>query len=368
MIRRYLEKILYRTIVFIAWVHESLILRLHLLRSRNEAHFIRRKVIKRKGAAVVNRIIKKSIKEYSKQRFGNTSYWPWLALYTEIRGCFIKGWLPYDYFRFILLPKINPQAYCAISEHKTLDYRIFREFAVVPLFTCISNEYFNSDLKSVPISEVKTFFSRYNKLIVIKEEEGYGGKQVSIIHSSTFMPEHLKSNKNYIIQPYIEQHQVIDDLYPGSVNTFRVYSYLNDDSIVSIKFVILRFGIDGSKVDNLALGGNYLYIDLNGKPSKLIYDFDLGYEIGERHKNTGYFFSELKIPMFKNILEKCIAAHKKYPYVRFIGWDVCVDRSGEPKLIEWNADNPGFWQFEARFGPFWSDNEGVSKFPMKQRL
>jgi len=337
---------------------KNLIIKFYEVSMRSTAHKLRKEVVKRKGRTILNRQVKKTIKDYARQRFGNAAYWPYLALYTEIRGEFIKGWLPYDYYHNVFLPKINPPDYCHLGEQKTFDYKLFGDFAVKPLFVFISGLFYNSNFEFVEKDKVKIFMSDYNDIIVIKEEYGVGGKQISIMHSSDFTPEKLKKNINYTIQPYIRQSKVLNDLYPDSVNTIRVNTYLKTDGSVNIKFVYLRCGVDGLKVDNLSSGGLYLFFDSSGKQSNLAYD-DLGFDIGDRHKNTGYLFSDIKIPMFHEILEKCKNAHRKYPYVRLIGWDVCIDSSGEPKLLEWNAVNPGFWPQEAKFGPFWTTDDEI---------
>ena len=88
-----------------------------------------------------------------------------------------------------------------------------------------------------------------------------GGRQIRIMNSSDFDPEILNTNCNYIIQPYVNQYEILDKLYPGSVNTFRITTYLENDGTVSVKFAILRFGVDGMKIDNLSGGGQYLFYD-----------------------------------------------------------------------------------------------------------
>lgn len=329
-----------------------------LMLLRNDAHRLRKEVVKKKGRKIVNRHIKKSIREYARQRFGDAAYWPYLALYTEIRGEFIKGWLPYDYYRFVLLQKINPPNYCHLGEQKTFDHMLFGDFAVKPLFVFISGTFYNADFEYVEKKQVAKFMADYNDIIVIKEEYGVGGKQVSILHSSEFLPEKLRDNINYTIQPYIKQYKVLNDLYPHSVNTLRVNTFLRRDGSVDVKFIFLRFGLDGVKVDNTSSGGECLIYDDAGKLANYSYD-ELGFEIADRHKNTGYLYADVEIPMFHEVLEKCKNAHKKYPYVRLIGWDVCIDSSGEPRLLEWNAINPGFWPNEAKFGPFWATDDDI---------
>lgn len=332
--------------------------KLTLIYLRNEAHRYRKKVVQIKGEALINRKIKKFIKDYAKKRFGKKAYWPYLALYTEMRGQFIEGWIPHDYFNLKILPKINPRNYCYLSDAKTFDCRLFGNFAISPLFLFISGIFYSSDLKIVDTNHVKQVLSNYNNKIVIKEEAGLQGKQVRVIHSSEFRIESLKRNKNYVMQPFIKQYKVLEDLYPYSVNTFRVTTYIETDGFVNVVYVILKFGNNGEVVDNLSCGGNYIFFNSSGEPSNIAYDF-IGCDKGERHINTGYLYSDIKIPMFHEVVEQCKEAHLKYPYVRYIGWDVCVDHMGEPKLIEWNAINPGFWCFEATLGPFFPKEFGT---------
>ena len=325
--------------------------------SRYEANKARKQVIERKGEKVVNRRIKRSIKEYSKKRFGTKAYWPYLAQYTEIRGQFIEGWLPHDYFRYVLAPQISSASEVGISEYKTFDYQIFGDFALKPLFVFISGMFLNADFKLVEVEQVKKTLQEYDATIVVKEDRGIQGSQVLIIHSSEFKTETLKRGRGYVIQPYVNQYKVTSDLYPDSVNTLRVATFIQNDGSVLVKYAILRFGVDGLKVDNISAGGHFIYFDADGKPSKSAYDA-MGIDVGERHKNTGYLFADLKLPMFQEVLTACKSAHRKYPYDRMVGWDVCISDSGKPLLLEWN-ENPGFGLFESVMGPLFPDYDIV---------
>lgn len=323
--------------------------------SRYEANKSRRKVIERKGKKVVNRQVKRSIKQYSKKRFGTRAYWPYLALYTESRGQFVEGWLPHDYFRYVLVPQISSASEVGISEYKTYDYQIFGDFALKPLFVFISGMFLTAEFDSVEEEQVKKTLLEYDATIVVKEDRGIQGSQVLIIHSSEFKTETLMPGRGYVIQPYVKQYKVLNDLYSDSVNTLRVTTFIQKDGTVLVKYVVLRFGIDGIKVDNISAGGYFLYFDADGNPSKSAYD-KMGLSVGERHKNSGYLFADLKLPMFQEAVNACKSAHKKYPYDRMVGWDVCINDSGKPILLEWNT-NPGFALFESVVGPLFPDDD-----------
>jgi Sugar-transfer associated ATP-grasp len=342
---------------FLQFLNSSLI-KLKMVYLRIDAHRLRKIVIKKKGKKVVDRQTRRSIKQYAGKRFGNKAYWPYLALYTEIRGEFIEGWLPHDYVHYVLLPRINPVSACEISEYKTFDYQIFGDFALKPLFVYISGMFLNADFEAIEEEQVIKTLEEHDATIVIKEDKGMQGMQVRMIHSTEFSSEFLNSQRSYIIQPYVKQYKAIDELYSGSVNTLRVTTFIKEDGSVEVKFVVLRFGTDGSEVDNISAGGQYIYFDTDGKPSKNAYD-ELGFDMGERHKNSGFVFADLKIPVYKDVLRACLSAHKKFPYVRLIGWDVCINESGKPLLLEWNTANPAFMMFEYTFGPFFPDGDLV---------
>jgi hypothetical protein len=334
---------------------DSILRALILVHMRNDAHRFRRAVVKRNGKKVVSKKVKDSIKAYSKLRFGSKSFWPYLALSTEVRGEFMEGWIPSDYFRFKLVPRLNPEP-AGKMDFKTLDYRLFGDFAVKPLYLYLCGMYYDAELNFVNPDQLLSHLSKYDDDIVIKEESSWGGLQVRIMHASKFTPEMLKKGSNYVIQPRVKQHRILNEVYPDSVNTLRVNTFLKKDGTVSVKCVWLRFGADGSVVDNVTSGGNLLYLDLSGKPEKMTYHHDLFYPISDRHKNTGFVFSELKIPMFDEVLEHCKNAHLKVPFVRLVAWDVCIDSSGEPKLIEWNTQNPDFFSVASKWGPYWPDD------------
>ncbi len=334
--------------------------RLTVTYSRILAHRGRRQVVRHKGKRVVTRQVKRQIKAYARERFGSKAYWPYLAYYTELRGEFVKGWLPYDYYRYKILPRINPPHDCEISENKTYDHRIFGDFAIRPLCVLISGLFYDADLNLLDEAKVAEKLAAHKDRIVVKEERGTHGLQVKVMEASEFSTDMLRRDLNYVVQPYVKQYKSLSDLYPHSVNTFRVTTYLRPDGSVIVKGVILRFGINGSTLDNLSSGGQFIYFDEAGNPSRFAYNL-MGLVQGERHVNTGFPFAELKVPMFQEIKDQCVTAHQLYPYVRIIGWDVCVDEHGEPKLLEWNADNPGFHPDDAIFGPLWA--EGDAFFP-----
>ena len=101
--------------------------------SRKQAKSIREQIVRKKGYSVLNKSLKKEIRDYAQKRFGSTEYAPWLETYTELREEFVEGWIPDDYYTFEMIPALNPRSIAHISNLKTFDHRLFKEFAIRPL-------------------------------------------------------------------------------------------------------------------------------------------------------------------------------------------------------------------------------------------
>lgn len=322
--------------------------------SRDHAKRLRRKVISEKGRKITDRKTMKLIKSYCKNNFGSSSYWPWLALYTELRGEFKEGWIPEDYYRFDLLSKMNPEKYTRFSEAKVIDYKLFDEEIVEPLFLRLNGEYFGKYGNIKTKAEIRSRLRKINEEIIIKPDDGLGGKGIKFINSQEFCFNELPSNTNLVIQKVVKQHSELNKLYPHSINTFRVLTFLDKNGEIEVKFVILRFGKGGSRIDNASGGGGWIFIQNNGKPCPSAFDLE-GNFYGKKHPDTKFKYLELNLPFIKKITAFCKNAHRNFPYTRIIGWDVFINEEGEPKLIEWNANNPFFGAIEAHFGPFFAE-------------
>ena len=334
---------------------ERFILRLRLAYARLDALRERKRFVQQAGRSVINRKIRRSIRAYARRRFGSAAYWPYLALYTEIRGRFVEGWVPFDYLVYVLEPKWNPPVYRELGNQDSFDYKRFGDSVIKPVFFSVAGLFYDPEFELLDEAQLGQLLLDYNDNLVIKQDYGSGEKQIRFLHSSEFRPDLLEPGKKYVIQPYIKQYKLLNDLYPDSVNTFRVATFLKKDATVDILYVILRFGVDGSKVDSLESGGQCIHFDMKGRPANVAYDKN-GCVCWDRHKNTGYRFADLEFPMFQEILDLCKTAHQNYPFVRLVGWDVCVDEAGVPRFVEWTTDRPTFDMEEALFGPFFPDN------------
>lgn len=307
---------------------------------------------RRKGNKVVDTSLLREIKSYSKDRFGSTSYWPWLVLYTEIRGEFFSGWIPNDYYRIILRKKYNPATARFFAEYKSLDYKIFKDFSFKYLIYCISQKFYTGDGTPINDKDAQLILNNFDSEVIVKPELGWKGVGIEFSHSRSIDIQQLSKKHDFLIQPMFIQCSELNSINSNSLNTLRLFTYSEPGTEPQLKFTVLRFSLGESRVDNTSSGGGFVRVLENGKLGASYYD-NYGIKRDKVHPLTGVKFNEITIPNYKEVISKCKMAHKKFPYVRFIGWDVAIGKDKKPKLIEWNADDPAFWEGEALFGPLW---------------
>jgi len=145
---------------------------------------------------------------------------------------------------------------------------------------------------------------RYKK-IFIKPVNGEGGYGIIIFHlskSNKYMHNNIELSEeflirigkknNYIMQAGIIQDKSITDMYPQSVNTFRIATE-NIEGNVRIICSALRIGRQGNEVDNASQDGMVLGIDSNSGNCKEFAVTEEG-EIFYNHPDTNFIFKNYK--------------------------------------------------------------------------
>jgi len=190
---------------------------------------------------------------------------------------------------------------------------------------------------------------------------GHWGAGVKLFHSENgFIPElniplHellLQYKKNFIIQEKLEQHPDLAKLNPTSVNTIRVLSYRRPDKEIRILYSVLRIGRKDKVVDNETSGGIKVDIDLlSGRIRGAA--FGSPKEKMMPQTDSGVKLDGFLLPSFSSVLELVKRMHERLPYFDLVGWDMAVDKKGNPTLIEWNraaelsqvAHGPAFGEY-----------------------
>lgn len=288
---------------------------------------------------------KKRIQEYSKDVFGSRQFAPWLETYSAHRGEFIEGWIPENYFFRVLL-RTWPR-YHNISA-KTITRRILGTESIPDLAYCINGFWLDRDHGRLETSELKTYLFADTDAVFVKADRGARGEAVHKVTRETFDLAQLSRLGNVVVQSAIRQHPFFNQFTPGSVATLRITTVKPPGQPAKNKASLLRLTRgDAAFVTTDAV--RVPIVDDRGTLSE--HGADSSWISHMVHPDTHVAFSGKQIPGFESAVALCEKLHDESPFAVLIGWDLAIDRSGGPLVMEWNEGAAGIAFSEASLGP-----------------
>lgn len=284
------------------------------------------------------------IKAYFKKHFGREVPTYWHQYLYSRNGLYSEKYIPASIYNSELLYRLNNNRfglpYADKCFYDTLFPNINRPRTIIKN---MNGCFFDS---CNPISEKNAEEICYNldKVVVKPSLEGHWGVGVKLFHTENgFIPElkiqvhelFQQYKMNFIIQEKLEQHPDIVKLNPTSVNTIRVMSYRTVDKEIKVLYAVIRIGRKDKVVDNETAGGIKADIDLQTGRIKGV-AFGSPKEKTMPQTDSGVILNDYLIPSFSSVLEFVKNLHEMLPYFNLIGWDIAVDKDGNPVLIEWN--------------------------------
>lgn len=286
-------------------------------------------------------------KSYFKSRGYKLKNTYWHRYYKGINGEFYKDYMPYDIFNPRINPMLNQRRQWPALLDKNFTYHLFREFNQPKRIVQNINGFYYVNDKIVDLQKAIDAVRVIKSKLIIKPTIDTGrGKMVntfSVINSKTTHKDYSIEKlfriygKNFVVQEFLEQSDVLKALNPSSLNTLRILTYLNNEG-VHILSSVLRVGKLGSSTDNFSTGGLFCGILNNGALKGKGYN-PKGDVVTETP--TGVRLKDCKIPNFKNVQEMVKAMHHVVPYFKIIAWDIGLNKDDLPYLIEYNTHKLG---------------------------
>ncbi len=254
------------------------------------------------------------------------------------------GYMDYFEFEFYLLNKKERSTFLTSSINNQIiakynDKSSMEKFSNKILFNQIFEKYLFHEFLDLREKTLKDFqmFCKDKVKVVGKVVDSCGGKGINMYTIDEFQSveklyDVLIQKKQYLVEEAIVQHHEMNKLYPKSVNTLRIISFLTDTREVVILNTVLRIG-NGGEVDNFSSGGMYTFVSDTGEV--LIPAIDEEGKIYETHPITKTRIVGFQIPNFEKIKKFIQEIALVVPEVRYVGWDVAVGPDG-PILIEGN--------------------------------
>ncbi len=323
--------------------------------SRQIARKYRKMIVEHKGSSSVTPKMIAAMKSEMKERFGDAGHWPWIALYTELRGEYITGWMPNDYYAYEVIPAVNPIKISGLSTFKSFDHRIFRGYTIEPIVIWVKRSFYSTTGQLLPNNEAMKRINDFNGEVVIKRDESPSGKGIVFKDSASVTLDDFSPDSTGLVQPSVQQHQELSRIYDQSVNTIRILTVLKENGNVDVKYILFRVGAEGRRIVNAKDSELCMYVNDSGDVISDAVNY-IGLSRGDRHPDTGIRYRDFHIPSIPEAKSLCCEAHKLFPYLKIIGWDLFIDRNNSPKIIEWNARQPEMWVNEALIGPLWTED------------
>ena len=276
-----------------------------------------------------------------------------------IEGCKRTGATPNEYFlyRFYELSEEEQDTYYIAKYQKVFQkkYGTNKDFVDLLYDKERTNNYFAEYVRRPWCVNTKVTFEQFEETfrnsdrVMYKPIAGHRGYGVEAIYlNSENMREvydRLATYPEGVVEEFIKQHPVMNQLSPSSVNSLRFVTFSSnttpvtaDGKMMDIAYSIVRIGRSGSIVDNLHSGGMVSNVDL--ETGTLATDgADRNGDLWVVHPDTNTTIKGFKIPYFeeaREMVKDAIATRKVEGY---IGWDIAIGENG-PMLLEVN-DRPG---------------------------
>lgn len=180
-------------------------------------------------------------------------------------------------------------------------------------------------------------FIKKHKKVIAKPPDGECGRDILKIEFENKLDlkkvyNDLIENNQLIVEEYIVQHSKLDELYSGSVNSIRMFTFFNNGQSYFLT-ASLKIGRE-SYIDNFSGGGMYTFLNEYGE---IVYPaIDKNDDSYFVHPVSNKKLIGFKVPYFKEAIELVKEAAKVVPNIQYVGWDVAITNKG-PLIIEGNC-------------------------------
>lgn len=138
---------------------------------------------------------------------------------------------------------------------------------------------------------------------------------------------------NYLIQRVIDQHEVMAEPHPNSVNTLRMATIRWKGKIHNV-YTFARFGHSGNIKDNAGAGGLVVGVQNDGT----FMDYGVvSSQIVHEHPTTNMKISDFgRVPNMSEVNKFVRDLHKDLLLQDYVAWDIAINKEGTPIFIENN--------------------------------
>lgn len=177
--------------------------------------------------------------------------------------------------------------------------------------------------------------------VFVKDPLGLGGRGVSLWRLDSEQARRelfdLCRSTPLMLEEVLTQCEEIQSFSGGAVNTLRIITIIDDRGCVHVARCELRMGRKGMDVDNYCCGGLAAQVDVD---SGVVFSMarDENGKIHIFHPDSGKQIVGFSIPDWEQYKAFACELAMKYPGMRYVGWDIMKDSSGNLCVVEGNKD------------------------------
>lgn len=301
-----------------------------------------------------------SVEKLYKNNYGKKIPLTWHKSYTAYTGRFDKYYFP----EILYIPEFERymnynQSLANVLEDKNLLY-VFAKASNVRMprmyLSCQAGIYKDAENKVLDFEKACALISNIGVCFAkpsIGTDSGRGCEVYCLVNGTDTKSGKTSGmllkdlGRNFTIQERLVCHESIRKIYDGSVNTFRIMTYRWKNQII-VAPIIMRIGRGGSYLDNAHAGGMFIALSDDGTLHKTAFT-EFKEEFVE-HPDSKLKFEGYRIPLLPNVVDAVKRMHYSLPAIGVINWDMTLDESGQPVLIEANVNGGSIWLFQMAHG------------------
>lgn len=230
----------------------------------------------------------------------------------------------------------NPQHSFPCDDKNLYDLYFHDVNRPVTIFRKTNGFFLDGNYKEISLNNVIALCTDEEEVILKKGRFSMSGEGIMFWNghqSEEALLKFLGESSDVVCQRIIKQHSELSRINPTSVNTIRIMTFVFAGQ-VHILSIVLRMGVNGARVDNACQGGIVCGVKSSGQLKDIAYN-----TYGTRFLKhpQGLSFESVTIPNFDECTDLVTILAKRFSSVsRLISWDLAVDESGHPLLIEFN--------------------------------
>lgn len=270
-------------------------------------------------------------------------------LFKYIPDAFIKTFID-DYFT-------NPQQSFPCDDKNLYDFYFHDIKRPKILFRKVKNLYLDADYNIISQEKALAMSREQEEIICKVAKFSMGGSGILVWNAvnddEKKLLDFLNKTEYIVCQQMQKQHSVMASLNPTSLNTMRIMTLVFNKKVHVIASM-MRMGPKGSRLDNASKGGAVCGILPSGQLKNVGWD-----GTGERfdiHPQGHLRFESVTIPNYRECVEMVTRLATRFCTIsRMLAWDVAIDESGAPVLMEFNVTFAGTGSVQMTNGPLFGD-------------